>query len=73
MSSTSQNQNPSTQKDKYSSQGPSNQQKVDPSNKVGNNVRKDEPTAQDGMKKEGGSYSSSDKRSAQSDNKLSNI
>ena len=37
--------------------------------KAGNNIRKDEPTAQGGIKNEGGNSASSDKQGAQSDGK----
>jgi hypothetical protein len=57
-----QTQKPSTQNIPSSNQNQSN-----PAQQVGNNVKKDEPTAQSGkdnMKNEGSSCSSSDKKSA---------
>jgi hypothetical protein len=65
MSNAPENQNPQVQNDQYSSQGKTAQ--------VGNNIKKDEPTAQSGkdrMKNEGGNASTSGK-SSQTDTKPS--
>ena len=78
MSNSAQTLNPNQkqqgQKDQYSNQSNDGRKNEENNSKVGNNIRKNEPTAQNrtgGMKDEGGSCSS-DGNSSQSDRKSSN-